>query len=447
MALDPSIILRGESPNVMGAMSQGIATAQQARQAQSRNALQDLYKTQGAGIIAGDQGSLNALASMDPMAAMNVQAQRQSMDAQRQSMGLQAEQAKRAAAEYARGISAEQRQSEAQQLEKALSGASYFYSTGDKAGYANFLQQNGVDPNQFPFEAFPAHAATMGGVLEVLKGFTPEPADPLKGAPSGYMFNTPGKPGDGVTPIPGMIDKATAPYTPEGKLKADLDAGRIGQAEYEAGLARLSPKGTSLMVDPTTGVVTFTQGGASGTGTPTVGQVYNPNEVASVVKMIDEIGKDPSLARVVGPVVGGGGNNIDDLNVAQRMYYGGEGTALVERIGQLQSNAWLSARAMLKGGGAITDYESKKAEAAVARLSRAKGETEFRTALKDLRDAITEGEAKLKAAGQGGAAPTQAAPTADFNTMPMQDLLSVPLESLSIDQLRAYNEALKRGGQ
>jgi hypothetical protein len=55
---------------------------------------------------------------------------------------------------------------------------------------------------------------------------------------------------------------------------------------------------------------------------------------------------------------------------------------------------------MLKGGGAITDYESKKAEGAMARLSRATGDVEFKEALKDLRDAITEGQRKLAAVGQ-----------------------------------------------
>ena len=149
-------------------------------------------------------------------------------------------------------------------------------------------------------------------------------------------------------------------------------------------------------------------------GGPSGGQSqlgYNPMEVDAVVSSIDAIANDPNLPRVVGPLEGGGGNNIDDLGAAQRMYYGPEGTALVERIGQLQSTTWLAARQMLKGGGAITDYESRKAEAAMARLSRAKGEAEFKAALKDLRDAVTEGQAKLAAAGMGGQQPAQPAQT------------------------------------
>jgi hypothetical protein len=145
------------------------------------------------------------------MAALGVQSnrlgmdsQRLQMDATRQSMGLQAEAAKRAAAEYARGISAEQRQAEAMQLENGLRGAAFFHAQGDRAGYEAFLAQQGIDPAQFAFDQFPAHAATMGGVLEVLKGFTPEVADPIKGAPSGYMFTDPANPAAGVAPLPGF---------------------------------------------------------------------------------------------------------------------------------------------------------------------------------------------------------------------------------------------------
>lgn len=172
--LDPRIILAGQGPNVIGSFSGGVAAGQQARQAGRQNALADLYQTQGAGIANGDPAALNALAGLDPMASLQVQGVRQDMDAQRQSMAIQAEQAKRAAAEYARGLSAEQRQAEAAKLEQGLSGAAFFYSKGDQQGYEAFLSQNGIDPAQFPFEAFPAHAATMGGVLDVLKGFQPE---------------------------------------------------------------------------------------------------------------------------------------------------------------------------------------------------------------------------------------------------------------------------------
>jgi hypothetical protein len=130
MALNPSIILSGQTPDVIGSLSRGMATGQQANQIQQQNALANLYQTQGAGIAAGDQGALNALAGFDPMAALGVQSnrlgmdsQRLQMDATRQSMGLQAEAAKRAAAEYASGISAEQAAQESAKLEQGVAMA------------------------------------------------------------------------------------------------------------------------------------------------------------------------------------------------------------------------------------------------------------------------------------------------------------------------------------
>jgi hypothetical protein len=226
--------------------------------------------------------------------------------------------------------------------------------------------------------------------------------------------------GNVVDPITGEIiyqgeGKEPSPQTAIAKLEADRRSGLINEEQYKAGLQALAPTGTSVTVGPD-GQVQFTQGvGVGGTGAPTVGQVYNPNEIQSVIGMIDQIATDPNLPSVVGQkaVILGGGNKISDMNMTQRLAYGQEGLGLIERIGQLQSNAWLSARQMLKGGGAITDYESQKAEAAVARLERPKSEGEFKQALKDLRDAIVEGEAKLRAQQGGALAPAGGMPSDD----------------------------------
>ena len=388
MTLNAGIILGGQTPDILGAMDKGRAMAESQIGLNRQNALAELYRTQGAQIAAGDQGALNALAGFDPNASLGIQSNRLGLQAQQQDLEFSAEkmqmlrdESKREAAAalqaQAATLTAEQLAQEQQALSEALSGGAFFYQNKDKAGYDAFLASKGLDPAEFPFEAFPAHAASVEGVLEAMKIFQPP--------------------------------EAPKPQTEAAQLKADLDAGLIDQATYQAEIARRAPKGTSLTVDPATGQVTFQEGvGVTGSGAPKVGDVYNPNEVQNVVTMIDEIADNPNLSGVLGPIEGGGGNNIDDMSDIRRAYYGGDGTALIERIGQLQSNAWLSARAMLKGGGAITDYESRKAEGAVARLSRAKSEAEFRKALKDLRDAITEGEAKLR----GGAATPPAAPVA-----------------------------------
>jgi hypothetical protein len=58
---------------------------------------------------------------------------------------------------------------------------------------------------------------------------------------------------------------------------------------------------------------------------------------------------------------------------------------------------------MLKGGGAITDYEGKKAEEAFARLSQAQTVEDFNQALDDFNYFVQQGLRKLEAqAGRQG---------------------------------------------
>jgi hypothetical protein len=194
--MDASIILGGQPLNVLGAMNAGRQMAQDQIALNRQNALADLYRTQGAQIAAGDQNALNALAAMDPMASLGVQdarlgmdQTRLQMDATRQEMQFSAEkmamlreQTKReteaALAAQAATLTAEQLAAEQAALSEALSGGAFFYQNKDKAGYDAFLASKGLDPAEFPFEAFPAHAASVEGVLEAMKAFAPPTMNP-----------------------------------------------------------------------------------------------------------------------------------------------------------------------------------------------------------------------------------------------------------------------------
>lgn len=380
--MDASLILGGQQLDVLGAMDRGRQAAESQINLSRQNALAELYRTQGAQIAAGDQAALNALAQFDPNASLGVQQNRLGIQAQQQDLEFSAEkmqmlrdESKREAAAaltaQADKLTAEQLAAEQKALSDALSGGAFFYQNKDKAGYDAFLTSKGLDPAEFPFESFPAHAATVEGVLEAMKAFEP------------------------TTP---------KPQTEAAQLKADLDAGLIDQATYEAEIARRAPKGTSLTVDPKTGAVTYTEGPGVTGENPTSGDVLRASvtDAQNVISLIDEIAKDKALPGVTGAYEGGGGNNVDEFGFGRRAYYGDKGLAVIQKIAQLQGNAWLGARALLKGGGAITDYESKKAESAMARLSRAQGDAEFKAALKDLKDAIRDGMAKLNGAGGSG---------------------------------------------
>lgn len=370
MALDPSIILAGQPVNVLGAISAGNEAAAFQNDALHQQGYRNMLAQNGAGIMAGDQNALNALAGYDPQAALTVQDTRLGMEAKRQSMDILSAQEKRAAETYAAGLTKEQRAAEAAAIEAAVKQGMMI---PDAASWDAFMSQSAPElVGQFGNRE--ALAAQFMGWADVLKQAFPEPEKvDLTSDQKNYQF--------------------------------------YAEQETQAGRQPLSFNDWTLQ-GKKAGATTVTIGGLDGPE-PKIGDVYTPGGVGQAIDLIDEIMNDPALSGVVGSLEGGGGNNPDEIGIMQRGYYGNAGMGVIAKIGQLQSQSWMAARAMLKGGGQITDYESRKAEAAVARLTRAQGEKEFRAALQDLRDAITDGMAKLE--GKGGALP--AAP-ADNGAIP-----------------------------
>jgi hypothetical protein len=183
MALDPRIILGGQTVDYANALGSAAQTAGQINAVRQQNALADVYRQNGPGIMAGDQNALNALAQIDPGAALGVQgdrlgmdATRLNMDATRQNMAFDQEkmtmlyaEGQREAEEARRKMSAEQAAQTAQQLEGIVAGAAQLYDRGDRAGFETFLTQSGIDPAQYPFDQFPAHAAKVLGTADALK--------------------------------------------------------------------------------------------------------------------------------------------------------------------------------------------------------------------------------------------------------------------------------------
>lgn len=68
---------------------------------------------------------------------------------------------------------------------------------------------------------------------------------------------------------------------------------------------------------------------------------------------------------------------------------------------QIQGQTFLQAYQALKGGGQITQIEGNKGEAAIARLSRAQNERDYRAALNDLRDVINSGLQRARSQAGG----------------------------------------------
>lgn len=170
--MNAGIILGGNALDPIGALARGQTARARADQYQSQNALRNLYQTQGAQIMSGDQGALNALAQLDPAQAMQMRNQKTRMQQQTASHNQQTAQRtqtmKLQMQKYVDGLSKEQAAAEAAQLEQGVTRAIGFYQAGDLNGLNQLLTSVGEQPLQ-SLEQFPAVAALYGDALTALK--------------------------------------------------------------------------------------------------------------------------------------------------------------------------------------------------------------------------------------------------------------------------------------
>lgn len=381
MALDPSIIMGGRAPDIVGSMARGGLAAQQINEVQKQNALAQFMQDQGAQVMAGDQNALNALARFDPRAALGIQSDRQGLEAG--ALGMQ--QTQQNMSQSQQKLEMLLRDEERQVLEIQQS-ADASQKAAAAAEIENAVKMGIAAPDAASWDAMMAQSKP-----EFVGMF-----DNRNAIAARYMS------------MAEVLKQNTAPDAPVWRAATPQEAqergAQAGQINGKTGEFKRTPVDSGMAIETTPeGGMRLLQGPGAGSGglrpkEPAIGDAYNPSEIDSVLGMIQDIKGSKALDTVTGPLMGGGGNDVSQFGAARRVYYGSEGIATVERINQLQSNAWLAARAMLKGGGAITDYESQKAEAAMARLSRAKDKAEFVEALTDLETAITEGRAKIDAA-------------------------------------------------
>lgn len=106
---------------------------------------------------------------------------------------------------------------------------------------------------------------------------------------------------------------------------------------------------------------------------------------ADVAAQVESLKNDEYLPNMLGPV--------DSLlpNVSE------DAARVQGKMNQIQGGAFLQARQLLKGGGAITDYEGQKAEAAFARLAAAQNPEDYKAALDEFNYFVQQGLKKLEA--------------------------------------------------
>ena len=122
-----NIILSGQQVQPVNALLQGAQAGQQFNDMNRENDMRAMIKQNGAGIMAGDQGALNALAGFDPQAALGVQSAqlgqdqtRLNMDATQQRMDMLSREEQRAVQAHASQMSAQERAAEAARIEQAV---------------------------------------------------------------------------------------------------------------------------------------------------------------------------------------------------------------------------------------------------------------------------------------------------------------------------------------
>lgn len=211
MALDPGIILSGNALDVVGSLDRGMVAGQRAADQRQKNMLREFYQTNGAGIMSGDPQALNALAGIDPDAAMKVQAQR--LDQDRVRLGMEATRLNMKQAEQQMAMLSREEA-------RAIEDRAAQMSAAERAAAAERLQQ----------------AATMG-----LQAQTPEQFDSIMQSMGldqyvGQFANREALAARGLSTADAFkrydeANAAPAPLSPEGKLAADVQAGLVDPSQ------------------------------------------------------------------------------------------------------------------------------------------------------------------------------------------------------------------------
>lgn len=344
--LDAGIILQGQPMNMLGILDASNRMAGEQKDRLHQQDYRNMLATNGAGIMAGDQNALNALAGFDPTAALGVQNTRQEMDFSRQRMGILNAQERRAAEEYAMGLSADQRAAEAKQIEDAVKMG---LMIPDAATWDATMAQMAPDLVG-QFDNRQALASRFMELSDVMKMAFPEPVDPTKGAPTNTYWNEPGNPAAGVTQIPGVASGGGfRPASPEEAARYGAAAGQFGPDGrfYPVN----PPSGMSIETGPD-GQLRVVQGPGAGSGGAGLGMKLTEQQAKDLTYWQRATGISDKLDQL--------GNALADFGDAAKGSVPFVGNAMVSAEYQQARQAgeeWLSAVLRKDTGAAITSQE------------------------------------------------------------------------------------------
>lgn len=134
------------------------------------------------------------------------------------------------------------------------------------------------------------------------------------------------------------------------------------------------PAGSSVVVGPD-GKTTIDLNGGAGIKGDTVG---DPTAPKFILDTIDGILNDPALESSTG------------WKEWMKVIPGSDQKRFSGRVKQLEGQTFLQAFELLKGGGPITDVEGLKGTQAIARIDAAQSPEDFRDAVTEFRDVVTQ---------------------------------------------------------
>lgn len=385
MALQPSIILQGQQPDFINALARGQQAGAQATQIQRGNAMNALYAEQGPGILAGDPNALNALSRMDPQAALGVQQQgidNKRADAQ---LGINQGNFEMRQKEFLMGVQqqaaqmdAAQRAAAAQEVQQGVFAASAAQTPQEWDEIVTRMGQTDLVGQFGQKESILRTYMTAAQILERDKG--PDPAKPL---------------------------------TQVAKLKADLDAGLIDQATYQAAVQKSLAKTGMRIESDGKGGFSITQGDV---GEQSAG--LDPSSPEAMLNSIEGLLSDPALDTSTGIL-----SPLQSIPGTSQKRVG-------TKIKQLDGQAFLRAFESLKGAGQITEIEGLKATQAIGRLDSSQSAKDYREALTELKDTLEAGLGRPPGwAEQQSAtpdAPPQVSDEAGYNSLPSGTIFVAP---------------------
>ena len=342
MRMDTRLPMMVQPPDLVNALAVGAQAAGMQNDITQQNALRNFLAQSGGAVMQGDQNALAQLAQFDPNAALGIMGTRQdmdqralSMDAMRQDMDLQRQQFRMQAEQAAAQMTAAERAEQAAMIDRTLSGAAYFYSQGDQAGYNDFLAQNGLDPAQHPFEQFPAIAATYGEAFDAFQtfsdmaapaetGFRPATQQELAmyGATAGQVG-----PDNRFYPVGGAGETININTGPTGVDYGNPGAGLVWQRNPADGSIMLDERGAPIAIPFQGGAAWQEQQAAEAAAAATEQQQAAAAEQSNTVNniVLQDIGRakeildnasffNPAAGFGSGPLQQLGGTNATNLN-------------------------------------------------------------------------------------------------------------------------------------